>query len=82
MNPFEVGFTHGTGAMAGVSAVHAAVATPAAAATFARKNTPVLARKTNPPLAFVVTRPIRFSDRLRGPPKIVLPRPLSALHPA
>jgi hypothetical protein len=40
VNPFVVGFTHGTGAIVAPIAEHTAGAAAAGAATLARKNTP------------------------------------------
>src|SRR5687768_10061337 len=81
VNPFVVGFTHGTGAIAAPIAEHTAGAAAAAAATFARKNTPVLARKVNAPLADERTVPSLFRRLARGPPKTVTVAPARACAP-
>ncbi|MBA3375229.1 MAG: hypothetical protein H0U00_05370, partial [Actinobacteria bacterium] len=81
MNPFVVGFTHGTGAIAALIAEQTPGAAPAAAVTFARKNTPVFARNVNAPLAEERTLPRRFSRFAFAPPKIATVAPARAWPP-
>jgi hypothetical protein len=78
VNPLVVAFTHGTGAMAAPIAVHKAGAAPGAPTALARKNTPVLARNVNAPVADERTLPIRFRRFALAPPKIVTVAPARA----
>ena len=71
LNPFEVGFTHGTVPMSGWICVQTAGAAPGAAIARARKNVPALARNANVPFAATRARPTDVSLPDREPLKIV-----------
>jgi hypothetical protein len=69
VNPLVVGFTHATGAIAGVSAAQSAGAAPAGAAALARKNVPLLTWSLQLPFARVRALPRRRSALDFGPPR-------------
>jgi hypothetical protein len=71
VNPFEVGFTHGTVLMSGWICVQTAGAAPGAATARARKNVPARARNVNVPFAETRARPTEVSLPILEPLKIV-----------
>jgi hypothetical protein len=71
LNPFAVGFTHGTVLMSDRICAQTAGAAPGAANARARKNVPARARNVNVPVAVTRARPTEVSLPTREPLKIV-----------
>ena len=81
VNPFVVGFTHGTGAIAAVSAVQTAGAARGRRGDVRPEEDPVFARNVNAPVADERAVPSRFSRFALGPPKIATVAPARAWPP-
>ena len=75
VNPFTVGFTHGTGANTGPSCVQSAPADPGAATARAWKLSPSLALNVNFPAAVTLALPSGFNAAFPFAPQIVTTAP-------